>query len=267
MEDKTLKLRPVIWLRNSLRNWLRGTLLGRIFQQMGKPQKFERLKVVSATRRTEADFWKSSALGGSLKIWRANKLLDIAIQFENTRGLPTVYNEALRAALPGELILFVHDDIWLDDPQWIDKILVAMKRFDVVGVAGCRNRLRNQPAWCWSTFEQGQASWAGIHHSGAMGHGIHAGGEVSYFGPSPAACELLDGAFIVVDAGRARASNVTFDEQFAFHYYDLDFCRSARSAGLSLGTWPISLTHQSTGAFGSEAWQAGRVRYFKKWGS
>ena len=56
-----------------------------------------------------------------------------------------------------------------------------------------------------------------------------------------------------------------FDERFDFHFYDLDFCRTARQAGLSIGTWPIAMTHQSKGAFGSDGWIDGLARYRAKW--
>jgi hypothetical protein len=45
----------------------------------------------------------------------------------------------------------------------------------------------------------------------------------------------------------------------------MDFCRSARAKGLRLGTWPICVTHQSGGAFGSEAWREKFDKYLAKW--
>ena len=55
------------------------------------------------------------------------------------------------------------------------------------------------------------------------------------------------------------------DRKFDFHFYDLDFCRTARQVGLSIGTWPIEMTHQSRGAFGSPGWRDGLERYRGKW--
>ena len=71
------------------------------------------------------------------------------------------------------------------------------------------------------------------------------------YGVIPAACELLDGVFISAKKSVLQANGVTFDPQFDFHLYDLDFCRSAREQGLRIGTWPVLLTHQSGGAFGT----------------
>ena len=92
-------------------------------------------------------------------------------------------------------------------------------------------------------------------------------GPVSFFGPVPAECELVDGLFIAARKEALREKGVRFDPQFDFHFYDLDFCRTVRAQGLRLGTWPIALTHQSTGALGSEAWRVKYEDYLEKWGS
>lgn len=224
-----------------------------------------RLRIVSATRLDQQDFWKRSALGQSLAIRRSDPRLAFDVACGNTRGLPAVYNEAMARAAPGEALLFVHDDIWLDDPQWVDKLLLALQRFDVVGLAGNRRRVPRQPAWLYLQVDGDKAVLDAPNLSGAVAHGERSNGEVSYFGPSPARCELLDGLFIAVNGGVAKAAGVSFDERFDFHFYDLDFCRTARSAGLSLGTWPIMVTHQSRGSFNNPVWRAGLQRYLAKW--
>jgi GT2 family glycosyltransferase len=82
----------------------------------------------------------------------------------------------------------------------------------------------------------------------------------------PADCELLDGVFLAARKSALTAKGVLFDPRFDFHFYDMDFCRSARQRGLRLGTWPIGLTHQSGGAFGTEKWNDKYQAYLKKWG-
>ena len=93
-------------------------------------------------------------------------------------------------------------------------------------------------------------------------------GRVDWFGPF-GPCEILDGVLFAV----RRARTAMFDPQFDFHFYDLDFCRAARSMGLILGTWPISLTHAGKPASMVEAgiglyddqWKRNRARYLAKW--
>jgi hypothetical protein len=58
---------------------------------------------------------------------------------------------------------------------------------------------------------------------------------------------------------------IAFDSQFQFHFYDLDCCRVCRQKELSLGTWPIAVTHASGGSFGFPQWLEARVLYEKKW--
>lgn len=248
---------------NTARNRLKGSLIGRALLS-GRPGPTI-LRVVSATRMDEKTFWKSSALGRSLTSWKHDPRLRFDIAFENRRGLPAVYNAALNAASKDDALLFVHDDVWLDDSQWLDKLMVSLKRYDIVGVAGNRRRVKDQVAWLYLKVENGKFWLDAGNLSGAVAHGKNPGGEVSIFGAWHQHCELLDGLFIAVRNDVAKDSAVRFDERFDFHFYDLDFCRSARRAGLSIGTWPIALTHQSTGAFNSPGWRDGLVRYQAKW--
>ena len=259
-----MQSRPFVWLRNTVRNALGRRLVGRALGVGGAGP--SRVYVVSATRMDEATFWKSSALGLSLSTWRDDpRLAGVDVAFGNRRGLPAVYNDALARAPEGSAVLFIHDDIWLDDPEWLPKLLVALRRYDVVGVAGNVRRVPDQVAWLFLRVEGEQFFLDGDHLSGAVAHGPKPGGEVTYFGTSPAHCELLDGLFIAARKDFCDAAGVRFDDRFEFHFYDLDFCRSARQAGLSIGTWPIAMTHQSKGAFNSPGWREGLQRYRDKW--
>lgn len=256
---------PLVWLGNRIRNRLRSTLIGRLLMPAwtSKPRT---IRVVSATRLKESDFWMKSALGQSLQAWRTDPNVSVCVQFANAEGLPSIYNRQLKdPAVSADVLVFVHDDVWLSDPQWTDKLRLAVTRFDVVGVAGNTRRSAGQPAWLFRGVENGRFVWDHPHLSGGIDHGKGPKGEASVFGPTPAACELLDGVFIAVRTLPVRRSKVFFDDQFAFHFYDMDFCRNARSRGLGLGTWPIKLTHQSEGSFGNPAWSAMLKHYRAKW--
>ena len=76
----------------------------------------------------------------------------------------------------------------------------------------------------------------------------------------------LDGVLLAARAGTLQREAIGFDEDFDFHFYDLDFCRCARALGLRLGTWPIRITHRSGGGYGSPAWREGYRKYIAKWG-
>ena len=218
------------------------------------------IEVISATRLGRDQF-EASPLGLSLKRIAADKRLKPKIAFANTRGLGTVYNAALAAA-QDDFVLFVHDDVWLEDFYLTDRLLEGLKQFDIVGLAG---NTRVAP---------GHESWAHVpgtqrldlpHLRGAIAHGDAPLGKVGFFGPIIGEVELLDGVFIAARRKRLIETGVRFDERFAFHFYDLDFCRTARAKGLHLGTWPISVTHRSTGNPDSDAWKAGLTEYQAKW--
>lgn len=223
------------------------------------------IEIVSATRLEEREFWEQSALGRSLRRLQGDRRIVPRVSFANRRGLPSIYNERIEAADAGEILVFMHDDVWIDDHFFAHRVLEGLAQFDLVGVAGNTRRLPGQPGWC---FADDKFQWDERGKlSGGVAHGQNPFGPVSFFGPVPAACELVDGLFIAAGRQALLRREVRFDPRFDFHFYDLDFCRTAREQGLRLGTWPIALTHQSTGALGSEAWQQKYRAYLDKWGS
>lgn len=223
------------------------------------------IEIVTATRMGEQEFRERSALGLSLRRMAFDKRIVTHVSFANRLGLPEVYNRRIDAPDSTDVLVFMHDDVWLDDYFFVDRVLDGLRQFDVIGVAGNRRRSPRQPAW---PFADERFTWDDRSNlSGAVGHGQDPFGAVSFFGPVPAECELVDGLFIAARKEALRARQVRFDPQFDFHFYDLDFCRTVRAQGLRLGTWPIALTHQSTGALGSEPWRAKYEEYLEKWGS
>ncbi|WP_019898940.1 tetratricopeptide repeat protein [Methylotenera mobilis] len=235
-------------------------------QQRMKSNQSRHVQIVSATRYSESEFWNKSALGLSLhRHLKQDNGISASIAFNNTLGLSDVFNQAIERADDSAILVFVHDDVWIDEANFVDTMIAGLERFDVIGVAGNKRRLPNQPAWL---FVDTALNWDEPEYlSGTVWHGPHAFGEDKFYGDVPAPCELLDGVFIATTKSALNGAHVRFDHQFDFHLYDVDFCRSAREAGLSLGTWPIKLTHQSKGAFGSPHWAQKCQLYFNKWES
>ncbi|MDB5539331.1 MAG: hypothetical protein JWQ89_1058 [Devosia sp.] len=173
----------------------------------------------------------------------------------NSAGLPEIYNKAIDTS-SADILVFVHDDIWIDDYFVPQRVVEALRRFDVIGVAG--NTVCRPEHTKWRHRDDRALS-------GNVAHGELGNSRVARFGPTPAACELLDGVFLAARRARLVDAGVRFDERFQFHHYDLDFCRTARRAGLTLGTWPLSVTHASVGNYASEAWKASAEVYLEKW--
>jgi len=217
------------------------------------------IEIVSATRLSADDF-ALSALGQSLARLHDERIVP-RIAFENRAGLPEVYNTAIHQPGGADLLVFMHDDVWIDESQFGDRIIEGLDRFDVIGVAGNRQCAPAQTSWLlihghWDKPE---------NLSGRVAHGQDAQGEVSDFGPVPAPCCLLDGVLLAASKSTLIAAGVQFDPQFSFHFYDMDFCRRATQQALSLGTWPIALTHQSVGEFTGATWEEARRRYLARW--
>jgi GT2 family glycosyltransferase len=222
------------------------------------------ISIISATRLSENDFWNSSALGISLRRLSHETRLKAHIAFANTRGLPEIYNAQITAA-NSEILIFIHDDVWIDDYFLVERAIDGLNQYDLIGVAGNRRRVPHQSSWA---FVDSKFTWdERVNLSGAVAHGGNPFGAISFFGPVPRDCELLDGCFLAAKTSALKSKNVFFDPRFDFHFYDMDFCRTARKNSLSLGTWPISITHQSGGAFGSSQWNEKYLAYLDKWGS
>lgn len=218
------------------------------------------VRVVTASRVDAAAFG-ATPLCRSL----ARAVVDLAVELhatcDNREGLPAVYNRQICADNRDQILVFVHDDVWIDDLHFALRVRQALQTFDIVGVAGNRRRRAGADSWAFGDDGEPDRGWL----SGSIGHGQQPLGEVSLYGPAPADVELLDGVLLAARCSSLLDAGVCFDERFSFHFYDLDFCRVARQAGLRLGTLPLALTHASVGAFGSAGWLDGRARYRSKW--
>ena len=220
------------------------------------------LQLVSATRLEEAAFWSDTLLGRSLRQPQHRQLL-ARIHFANRQPLAVAYNAAIEAAPAKAVLLFCHDDLDLGPEPLAPQLEAALLRFDLVGVAGNQRQQSGQLAW-WLDPRSG--SWDHPYLSGALRHGAPESSHLDVYGPVPMPVQSLDGLFLAARAETLWRSGLRFDPRFAFHYYDLDFCRSARCAGLSLGTWPLPLLHAHGRDASGLAWSEQQRAYLRKWG-
>lgn len=223
-----------------------------------------KIRIVCATRKSRDEFFAQTGLGRSLSLHRPSDV-ELRLFPANARGLPEVYNAAIAESIKEDIVLlFMHDDLHLCDFHWAEKVRQGLGAFDVVGVAGNRRRVARQPGWLFIDERLTRDSRENL--SGAVGHGRGLPLDaIDVFGPSGQQVKLLDGLFLAVRSETLRAKSLRFDERFDFHFYDMDFCRQAERAGLRLGTWPLSLIHESTGDYISEGWRRGYDRYIEKW--
>jgi GT2 family glycosyltransferase len=229
------------------------------------------IRLVSATQLPQGSFWGASYLGRSLRRFPESLRPPLHVVCGNSgsraRGLSEIFNQAIEAAEPGTERVFVHDEVYLHDWFLAVHVAQALSNFDVVGLAGSANPDLSQPSW-GLRFDAAlnPLGWQpGLRKSGAVNHFDYGCPDVTVYGPAPMPCALLDGVFLAVRTDRIKELEVRFDARFKFHCYDIDFCRSATEKGLRLGTWPIAITHDSGGAFGTASFREGARAYLEKW--
>jgi hypothetical protein len=233
-------------------------------------ESMEKIRFVCATRESNDTFFTKAPLGRSLLYYRLfplRQVIELKLFEKNTRGLPEVYNQAIEEAKADPAVLiFIHDDIHLCDFYWAEHLFEGLKSFDIVGLAGNRRRVPAQPSWMYidPAFTRDEAE----NLSGVIGHGPGFPNlvELSVYGPPCQEVKLLDGVMLAARSRTLIDKDLRFDPRFDFHFYDLDFCRQAEARGITMGTWAISMIHESSGRLGGDAWLAGYRTYLEKYG-
>lgn len=222
--------------------------------------------IVSATR-TPAETSHTTIFGQSLK-----SLLDLGVKFDvmfehdNRNGLSQVYNKYLKTfGEKYDCIVFVHDDVYIDDALFINKIEEGFNEgYDIVGTAGGINPIIKAPTLWHIMCGQGNLR-------GAVSHFNEENSQiwVTSFGPMPSRVTLLDGLFLAINTKRILEVNWKFNENYDFHLYDLASSLDANKKKLKLGVLPIHLVHKSPGLsnLNNETFQRNQAKFLKEYAS
>ena len=226
------------------------------------------VRVVCATKFSSSEFLSSTQTGRSLQSFSSTAPVQIEIADNNSRGLPSVYNQAIDAAKSDPAILvFIHDDILITDFFWTERVKSGLENFDIVGLVGSRIRRPFQPTWMHEFIPPAQfVKGDQLYWSGAVAHGEELFAPISNFGPTLVECKIMDGLFLAAKSATLVSAGVQFDDNFKFHFYDMDFCRSAEKENLKMGTIPLSVVHRSGGEFDTKFWKEAYQNYIEKWG-
>lgn len=192
----------------------------------------------------------------------------LKIHTENTTPLSTLYNQYINQKIADEhgVVLFVHDDVHIDDIGCFDKIHAAMNAgFDIVGLAGATQAKIKAPS-LWHLMSDRE------HQSGSVAHATPGEQQTVFttcFGPTPQRCLFLDGLFLAVNISRALDAGWLFNEQFEFHHYDISSCLDANAKKLKLCTWPINVVHKSLGLwdYNAESFQRSEQKFLQLYAS
>jgi hypothetical protein len=224
-----------------------------------------KFRLVSCTQKTKEQFLKqqfplAESFQKHLKcgnFYADDNALDYVF-FENREGLPVKYNYAIQNAHKDDILVFCHDDVYINDIRFPEKIIESFNYFDVLGLAGTSKWSMKKPV-VWHMCDQKDMSGTVLHK--------HEGKEwITFFGEYFKKCIFLDGLFLVARASTLQENNVLFDDRFKFHHYDLDFCLTAKMKRLKLGTCSIVVTHSSIGDWQKDpTFSVSEEKFISKW--
>jgi GT2 family glycosyltransferase len=171
-------------------------------------------------------------------------------------GICAKYNQAIENIIrtscsPGEggsWTIISHDDAILKSNN-LNELLDEMYSAgaDIVGVAGNANIPALDPGYWWDglTTAGFRGSGAVIHRTPDTENMFH----IESYGPYPQPVAALDGVWFAVRTECFKNPKLRFDaETFpGYHYYDVDFCATARSLGYKIWAAGIMILHDKWG--------------------
>ena len=208
---------------------------------------------VVATTKTKEDFEKTSQI--ALYLDKTCNSYKSKIFYENKKGLPFIYNSMLTQANIDKKLIFVHDDVLIEDLFFEEKLNLAFEKYDIVGLAGTKKcDLQKPPAWHLMSNQ--------YNYVGEVAHSKDKKVWTTVFGPTNDRALLLDGLFLAVNTKKLLENDVKFDERFDFHHYDITFCLRSNEKKLKMGVAPIKVTHFGLGdSMNTPEWHSSSIKF------
>ena len=211
-------------------------------------------ELVCATPLSREEFNQKSQLGLFLDKFGWNSGINII--YENKQGLPKIYNSFLNDQNRNKKIIFIHDDVLVEDIFLLEKLEIGFEKYNIIGLAGTKKCNLNSNISAWHMMCERQDM------IGEVGHSKDKVSWTTVFGPTDSRALLLDGLFIAVDVNSLLDTNTRFDENFDFHHYDITFCINANKNKLKLGVCPIKVTHFGLGdSMISKEWEHSNLKF------
>lgn len=177
----------------------------------------------------------------------------------NKEGLPRVYNKFITEEYKDKKVIFIHDDVLIEDLFWQEKLNIAFEKYDIVGLAGSKKIDQSKPpAWHLMSERNDMVGEVAHAHEGKI--------WTTVFGPTDSRALVLDGLFIAVDVHKLLSTDTKFDEDFDFHHYDISFCLRANNNKLKMGVTPIRVIHFGLGdSMNTPEWNSSAARFKLKY--
>lgn len=167
--------------------------------------------------------------------------------YNNTTPICKAYNKIINDVVKTgeyENVIFLHDDVYIEDRHLTEKVDKYLQKYDIVGLAGGTDMKIAKPC-LWHIMCKQLFGTVG-HYIPDKNSNIHWYG--TSFGISDVRVIVIDGLFIGVKASVFKDSNLMFDNDLpGFHHYDIKFCIDANTLKFKIGVVPILVTHMSPG--------------------
>lgn len=214
-------------------------------------------RIVIPTPKSMEEYEKTLAYKCLDKIINVEDAYQIVLDIEcdNKTGLSELYQEKLDSCRE-DYILFIHDDLEIHDLFLFEKLIAAHNIYDIVGLAGATEQVYSSsvpPAWHLAQNSPQNAR-------GIVSHYIPKNFSASqeshvnsvFFGPTPAEVVVIDGLFMSFKKSSIKKGYPLFDENYTFHFYDLQTCINAKEQNLKIGVYPIFCIHHGLGHFAND---------------
>lgn len=219
----------------------------------------KRIFLVTATRaKTDAEFKKRPICRSIEKFYNMHERwdFDFDVVKDNKEGLSTVYNRYLTEEHKNDIVLFVHDDLIISDLFLVE--LLRKSPYTVTGLAGSTGFNPHYEKAAWHLMSP-KEKWVG-----EVRHIKDNRVWTTTFGNTTSHATLLDGLFLAVDVEEILKTKARFNEEFAFHHYDISFCFECTNNKVKKGILPISVIHYGLGdSMISKDWEESNEKFKK----
>lgn len=219
---------------------------------------FNEYQIVIATPHSKEYFEEKSP--ASFFLQKSGWSRRSSIIYNNKKGLPWNYNAFINERNKDKKIIFIHDDVLIEDLFFEEKIALAFEKYDIVGLAGAKTCNLQSPMPAWHLMAPREQLVGEVTHSKDKNS------WTTCFGPTDSRALILDGLFLAVNVSKLLETETKFDEDFDFHHYDITFCLTANKNKLKMGVYPIKVTHFGMGdSMMSDAWKQSAEKFKLKY--
>jgi GT2 family glycosyltransferase len=152
-------------------------------------------------------------------------------------------------------VLFVHDDVELDDMFLYEKLVHSP--YSITGLAGAKSFNKQSAKLAWHLCAP---------REDYVGEVAHVGPDkqvwTTVFGKTTSRALVIDGLFVACKVQDLIQQGLDFDLRYGFHHYDISFCLRAHEKKVTCGVLPIRVIHHGLGdSMNTPEWNESNDRF------